>query len=76
MRYVIKVNADVWTRQAPEQGIRAILMHELAHVQQLSRGMRVRRLGLVKRRTRERPDRFQYWRRRVPLSLADIEGAP
>lgn len=136
MRYVIKVNADVWSRHAPEESVRAILVHELAHVEQLSRGMRVRRLGLVKllfgrsearfertadliaiergfggglrayrewlyrnippdaerqkrrnyfspeeidaieRRTRERPDLFRYWHRRVPMSLADIENAP
>lgn len=136
MRYVIKVNADVWSRQAPEESVRAILVHELAHVQQLSHGMRVRRLGLMRllfdrsearfertadliaiergfgrglrvyrewlyrnippgaerqkrrnyfspeeidaidRRTRERPDLFHYWRRKVPMNLTDIESAP
>lgn len=136
MHYVVRVNPEVWTRQAPEHAIRAILVHELAHVYQLSRGMRVRRFGLVKlvrdktesrferwadlqaierghadglrayrewlyrhvpakalpekqrhyfspaeigamvQRAGERPERFAYWRRHVPLSLADIEQSP
>ncbi|MGE0815828.1 MAG: hypothetical protein AB7O28_13770 [Vicinamibacterales bacterium] len=59
MRYVIKVNPEVWLQGAPDDGVRAILAHELSHVVQLSRGPRIRRLGLV-RLLRERSEaRFE-----------------
>lgn len=55
MRYEIKVNPEVWRQGAPDDGVRAILAHELSHVLQLSRGRRIRRLGLV-RLLRERSE--------------------
>src|SRR5438270_3443917 len=32
MRYIVFVNPDVFTRQAPQAGVRAIIAHELAHI--------------------------------------------
>ena len=48
MRYFLEVNPDIAARQAPTDGVCAILTHELVHVAALSHGNRVRRLGLVR----------------------------
>jgi hypothetical protein len=133
MRYFVDVNPSLLQRQAPSEGICAIVAHELVHVVSLSRGNRIRRLGLVhlisghytvkfergadleaiqrgygdglkayrtwvyshiptdklpqKLRTyfspeeiasiqvklQERPDLFEYWKRRVPTNLQEIQ---
>jgi len=48
MRYFVDVNPGLLQRQAPSDGTCAIVAHELAHVLSLSRGNRIRRLGLVR----------------------------
>jgi hypothetical protein len=48
MRYFVDVNPGLFLRAPPSDGICAILAHELAHVVSLSRGKRIRRLGLVR----------------------------
>ena len=48
MRYFVDVNPAVLQRQAPSEGICAIVAHELAHVASLSHGNRFRRLGLIR----------------------------
>jgi hypothetical protein len=48
MRYFVEVNPELFARQAPSQGVCAILAHELAHVVSLSHGNRIRRFGLVR----------------------------
>lgn len=48
MRYYVEVNPAFFQRQAPSDGVCAILAHELSHVVALSRGNRVRRFGLVR----------------------------
>jgi len=48
MRYFVEVNLDLFSRQAPAQGVCAILAHELVHVASLSQGNRLRRFGLVR----------------------------
>ena len=48
MRYFVDVNPAVFQEQAPSDGVCAILAHELVHVVSLSRGNRIRRLGLVR----------------------------
>jgi hypothetical protein len=48
MRYFMDVNPALFQRQAPSDGTCAIVAHELAHVASLSRGNRIRRLGLVR----------------------------
>lgn len=48
MRYFVDVNPTLFQEQAPSAGVCAILAHELVHVVSLSRGNRIRRLGLVR----------------------------
>ena len=48
MRYFLEVNPDIATRQAPTDGVCAILAHELVHIAALSHGNRIHRLGLVR----------------------------
>lgn len=48
MRYFVDVNPSLFQRQAPSDGLCAIMAHELAHVVSLSRGNRIRRLGLIR----------------------------
>jgi len=44
----VDVNPAVLQRQAPSEGICAIVAHELAHVASLRHGNRIRRLGLIR----------------------------
>jgi hypothetical protein len=48
MRYVILVNSAAELLTAPEEGRRAIVAHELAHVAYYARGNRLRLLGLLR----------------------------
>ncbi|HST23958.1 MAG TPA: hypothetical protein VLR90_22825 [Blastocatellia bacterium] len=61
MRYIVFVNADVFTRQAPEEGVRAILAHELAHVLYFRQRNRLRLLGLVRLTSKGFTSRFERW---------------
>lgn len=47
MRYIVFVNPQVFTKNAPENGVRSILAHELAHVLYFSEKNRFELLGLV-----------------------------
>jgi hypothetical protein len=47
LRYVIFVNPSVYERNAPENGIRAILAHEISHIAYYVRKNRLQLLGLV-----------------------------
>ena len=48
MRYFVDVNPALFLGPPAADGVCAILAHELAHVASLSRGNRIRRLGLVR----------------------------
>ena len=48
MRYFVDVNPALIRNRAPSDGVCAILAHELVHVISLSRGNRIRRLGLIR----------------------------
>ena len=48
MRYYVKVNPEVFARDAPANGVCAILGHEMAHVVDLSHGNRIRLFRLVR----------------------------
>ena len=67
MRYFVDVNPALFQEQAPSDGVCAILAHELVHVVSLSRGNRIRRLGLV-RLLSKRTDCTKFERR------ADLEA--
>ena len=48
MNYVIRVNSAAALLAAPEEGKRAIIAHELAHVAHYANGNRLRLLGLIR----------------------------
>jgi hypothetical protein len=48
MQYVIHVNSAVALASAPDEGKRAIVAHELAHVAYYARGSRLRLFGLIR----------------------------
>ena len=48
MRYLVEVNPALLNQAPPPDGVCAVLVHELAHVVTLSRGNRIRRLGLAR----------------------------
>ena len=59
MRYVVSVNPE-WRRQgAPVEGVRSILAHELAHVDDLKRGKRIRLFRLAGLLSWRRSARFE-----------------
>jgi hypothetical protein len=61
MRYIVFINAAVFTRRAPEEGVRAILAHELAHVLYFRRRNRLQLLGLVRLASKGFTARFERW---------------
>jgi hypothetical protein len=48
MRYLVFVNPRAFELKAPEDGVRAIIAHELAHVAYYKRRARVRLVGLIR----------------------------
>ncbi len=48
MRCILLVNPDVFGRNAPEEAIRAIIAHELAHALYYKKGNRLRLFGLIR----------------------------
>lgn len=48
MRFYVAVNPDLFQRQAPSDGVCAILAHELSHVVSLSHNNRMHRFGLIR----------------------------
>jgi hypothetical protein len=59
MRYFVDVNPALFQEQAPSDGVCAILAHELVHVVSLSRGNRIRRLGLVRLLSKGQTTKFE-----------------
>jgi hypothetical protein len=61
MRYLIRVNPEVDFLQAPEEGVRAILAHELAHILYFKAGNRARLLVLARLTSSGFTARFERW---------------
>ena len=59
MRYFVDVNPALFQKQAPSDGVCAILAHELVHVVSLSRGNRIRRFGLVRLLSKGQTTKFE-----------------
>jgi hypothetical protein len=59
MRYIIFVNPQVFTKNAPEKGIRSILAHELAHVLYYAERNRFELLGLIKLSAKDFAQKFE-----------------
>lgn len=74
MRYLVFVNPRVFEMQAPEEGVRAIIAHELAHVVYFKRRNRVRLVGLVRLTSRRFTARFERWADLKAISLGYGEG--
>jgi hypothetical protein len=61
MRYYVLANPKLVERQAPENGVRAIIAHELGHILYFKRGNRVRLFGLVRLLSRDFTVHFEKW---------------
>jgi len=59
MHYFVEVNPELFSRNAPADGVCAILGHELAHVADLSHGNRIRLFRLVRLASRGYTVRFE-----------------
>jgi hypothetical protein len=59
MHFIIEVNPAVYQREAPEEGIRAIIAHELGHVLYLHQRNRIRLLGLARLTSGSATARFE-----------------
>ena len=59
MQYVIRVNAADALRAASEDGRRAIIAHELAHVAYYAKGNRLRLFGLIRLASQGFRERFE-----------------
>jgi len=59
MQYVVLVNREWRSRSAPIEGVRSILAHELAHIEDLSHGERIGLFRLVGLATHEGTARFE-----------------
>ncbi len=59
MNYIIFVNPKVYELNAPENGIRAILAHEIGHILYYSRKNRVQLLGLINLSTKGFTQKFE-----------------
>jgi hypothetical protein len=74
MRYLVFVNPRVFEMQAPEEGVRAIIAHELAHLVYFKRRNRVRLAGLVRLTSKRFTARFERWADLKAISLGYGEG--
>jgi hypothetical protein len=74
MRYIVFVNAAVFIRQAPEEGVRAILAHELAHVLYFRQRNRLRLLGLGCLASKGFTARFERWADLQAIARGNGEG--
>jgi hypothetical protein len=59
MNYIIFVNPKVYELDAPENGIRSILAHEIGHILYYSRKNRLQLLGLVNLSTKTFTQKFE-----------------
>lgn len=73
MRYYIEVNPRAFEAKAPDDGVRAILAHELEHVLSLSRRSRVGMLSMIGLVSRDFTARFE---RRADLGAVGLGYAP
>jgi len=74
MRYLVFVNPRVFEMQAPEEGVRAITAHELAHLVYFKRRNRARLAGLVRLASKRFTARFERWADLKAISLGYGEG--
>ena len=61
MRYFVKVNPKVVELRVPEEGLEAIIAHELSHVVYYAQGNRLKLFGLTRLLSRDFTARFERW---------------
>ncbi|MFY9558532.1 MAG: hypothetical protein WAV20_00260 [Blastocatellia bacterium] len=74
MRYLLLVNPRVFELKAPDEAVRAIIAHELAHVVWFKVRNRVRLVGLVRLTSQRFTARFERWADLKAISLGYGEG--
>lgn len=74
MRYLLFVNPRAFELQAPDAAVRAIVVHELAHVVYFKRRNRVRLLGLVRLASKRFTAEFERWADLKAISLGYGDG--
>lgn len=74
MRYMVYVNSRLFELHAPEEGVRAIIAHELAHVLYFKGRNRVRLLGLVRLTSRGYTAKFERRADLKAIALGYGEG--
>ncbi len=74
MRIRIKVNPKVFELGAPEEGVRAIIAHELGHALYFKKGNRIRLFGLVRLISKGYTARFERWTDLQAISRGYAEG--
>ncbi len=74
MRYVIFVNPRVFALGAPDDGVRAIVAHELGHMVYYRRGCRLRLLGLARLARSGFRQRFERWADLQAISRGYADG--
>jgi hypothetical protein len=74
MRYLVFVNPRAFEQGAPEAGVRAIIVHELAHVLYFKSRNRIRLLGLVRLISKGFTARFERRADLRAISLGYGEG--
>ena len=74
MRYLVYVNPRLFELQAPAEGVRAIIAHELAHVLYFKRWNRVRLMGLLRLASRRYAAKFERRADLKAIALGYGEG--
>jgi len=74
MRYLIRVNPEVFSRNCPKSAIRAIIAHELGHILYFSQRNRLHLLGLVRLESKGYTAEFERWTDLQAISRGYSEG--
>jgi Peptidase family M48 len=74
MHYLIKVNPKLFELCAPEEGLKAIIAHELSHVVYYSKGNRIRLFGLTRLLSKSFTAHFERWTDLQAISRGYGEG--
>jgi hypothetical protein len=74
MQYLVFVNPRVFKRSAPDEGVRAIVAHELGHVLYFKTRNRLKLLGLVRLASKTSTHRFERWADLQAISRGYGEG--
>jgi hypothetical protein len=74
MRYLVFVNPKVFELGAPDDVVRAIVAHELAHILYFKKRNRMQLLGLMRLTSKGFTRRFERWADLTAISRGYAEG--